>query len=311
MPHTLTLTYQPRLRVQAQQPLWRRLLAIADEASVALETLWYGLLMDAQDAVPLDALADALEGPQILEASALLDRVWTQEVEVPARRLLPPLALETVEEAATASEDSLSTLLGVPVAFIPGTLATAQGVQQSVGTEVATITTTTRRTLVRGLRAGWLADTPAPQLARQVQQVMGLTPRQAGSMARYRTHLTGQGQSASAVHRAMLRATRRALLQRARMIAATESMALINHGMQELLIQQSQAGTLDDARLRRVWRLTPGYCTVLCAPIPALNPAGVTLQQPFQTPAGPMLLPPMHPYCRCVVTVRLLPLGTV
>lgn len=309
MPHTLTLTYAPPLVTFAATPLWRRLLSIATEATTRLTTLWNGLFQDARAALPVNALAQSLEGPQILEAYHITADTWQRSVETPARRLLVPLLTPVLDEAAQASEPSVSRALRQPVSYTSGLPETAQWVAQYVGTEIRDISATTLRTVQRLLREGWQDGKHPRTLARELRQVLGLTPRQQRAMERFRATLQGRGYTAAQIEREVTRATQQALHRRALVVSRTESLRVANMGAHETLVQSVRAGFVEEERIRRQWLLTPGACPEVCGPIPGMNPDGVGLHAEFNTPNGPMLLPPGHPQCRCTVTTRVLGWG--
>lgn len=83
-------------------------------------------------------------------------------------------------------------------------------------------------------------------------------------------------------------------------IARTESLSALNWGVHEAWNQAVAAGDLPDT-VRRFWIITPdeALCPI-CIEIPGMNPDGVALDEPFQTPDGPVDDPPApHPNCRC------------
>jgi hypothetical protein len=56
------------------------------------------------------------------------------------------------------------------------------------------------------------------------------------------------------------------------------------------------------ATARRVWIVTPdARLRPEHAAIPRMNPDGVGLDEPFRTPDGDFLNPPIDPNCRCGV----------
>jgi hypothetical protein len=307
MPLMLDVTYQRLPRIFASRvPAWRRLLALADAAAVKLTTLWSGFFSDARGSVRLEALARTLEAPNILEAQALVSQTWHMEVEVPARRLLPVLATETITDAARLMEPTVSRLVGQPVTYTTGLPETAQWVNTFVGTQIRDITATTRQAVQQVLRAGWNAGTAPRPLARQIRDVIGLTPRQAQTIERLRGQLQAQGKTVAQVQRSVEQATTKALRYRAETIARTESLTLANRGSFETTTQAVRRGYIDEQRLRRFWLVTEGKNTCAeCLAIPAMNPDGVGLYEEFQTGQGTLLFPPLHPNCRCTVTTNV------
>src|SRR5262249_17573663 len=94
---------------------------------------------------------------------------------------------------------------------------------------------------------------------------------------------------------------RNALLRdRARTIARTETIDASSAGQRALWDEARRAGYLgDDAR--RHWIITPDerLCPA-CEEMPKLNPDGVPLGEPYQTPdGGEKMGPTLHPRCRC------------
>lgn len=93
---------------------------------------------------------------------------------------------------------------------------------------------------------------------------------------------------------------------RSQTIARTEALRATNFGVQDAWRQLIESGGAPEALVRRQWLVAKDerLCAV-CAPVPGLNPKrGVPFGQPFTTPNGPYMLPPLHPNCRCTVFIR-------
>jgi len=123
-------------------------------------------------------------------------------------------------------------------------------------------------------------------LLRAMEQAKPLTPKQIDTMVdAYR---------------------RKYLKYRAQTIARTEALRTTNVGVQDAWRQAVEQGKVSEDLIRRKWVVADDerLCK-FCAPIPKMNPKlGVDLQQPFETPKGPTMLPPLHPNCRCTVFIR-------
>ena len=94
---------------------------------------------------------------------------------------------------------------------------------------------------------------------------------------------------------------------RSQTIARTESIRALNAGAMETWRQAIKAGKFPEALVRRQWIVAKDerLCRI-CRPVPKLNPPrGVAFGQPFKTPKGPKMMPPLHPNCRCTVFVRM------
>ena len=171
---------------------------------------------------------------------------------------------------------------------------------------------------------------PAAQ-ARLLKKLVGLTPKQIKMVANFRTLLEG-GEKAAVFRSALTRALRdhrfdatlisaiesgvklpsarvdqmvdrfgeRMLAFRANNIARTETIRAANAGQQLLWRQMANQGIFARQDVVRVWIVTPDdrLCPI-CEPIPGMNPAGVELEQPFVSPVGDIMHPPVHPQCRC------------
>ena len=87
--------------------------------------------------------------------------------------------------------------------------------------------------------------------------------------------------------------------RRALNIARTETARAANHGQNEGWKQATRAGVLPKSA-RRVWIVTPDdRLRETHRMVPIMNPDGVALDQPFQTPLGPSMGPPLEVNCRC------------
>jgi hypothetical protein len=99
---------------------------------------------------------------------------------------------------------------------------------------------------------------------------------------------------------------RKYLKYRSETIARTEALRTTNFGVQDAWRQAIASGTVPEENIRRQWVLSRDerLCS-LCAPVPRMNPKlGVAFGQPFATPKGAQMLPPLHPNCRCTIWVQ-------
>jgi hypothetical protein len=172
--------------------------------------------------------------------------------------------------------------------------------------------------------------------ARLIRNVVGLTQRQANAIANYYRTLTGMGsQLRPALERALrdrrfdrsiMRAIEeggfldpdqidrmtqryydRMLTYRAETVARTETIRANSEGRHETWRQAVEQGLIDPQTTKRVWIPALGERTCpVCAAVPDMNPDGVGLDEPFDTEEGPIMNPPLHPRCRCVVALRFL-----
>jgi hypothetical protein len=101
--------------------------------------------------------------------------------------------------------------------------------------------------------------------------------------------------------------SRKYLRYRSEMIARTEAIRTTNIGVQDAWRQAIEANKVSESLVRRQWRVARDERTCeICSPVPSLNPkVGVEFGKPFQTPKGLVMLPPLHPSCRCTVFIRM------
>lgn len=88
---------------------------------------------------------------------------------------------------------------------------------------------------------------------------------------------------------------------RAKMIAQTETIVSSNAGNRETMRRAVADGLAGRGTMKRFWLVTPDdrLCPI-CAAIPDMNPNGVSLDEPFATPEGPVMIAgSAHPKDRC------------
>lgn len=97
-----------------------------------------------------------------------------------------------------------------------------------------------------------------------------------------------------------------AVKYRAEQISQAEARKAIGAAQIEAYRQASEAGAIDADQVVRRW-ITKGDSKVRPEHrlIPGLNPNGVGLLEPFITPSGPCMFPPLDFGCRCLVRMEL------
>lgn len=199
------------------------------------------------------------------------------------------------------------------------------------------VTDTTRKGVLSVVRSRMLEGRAPIQQARIIRETVGLTEKQSGAVVNFRRQLEGQtntpdGKSMQAAGRRRLSAPERAQAARqirqggmsqkqinglvdtyrkrlvnlrANNISRTETSRAVHEGQLELWKQAQEQGLLPvdtkrkwivthDDRLRETHRAVPG-----------MNEGGVALDQPFRTPFGPVMGPPLEPNCRCNVVLAV------
>jgi len=179
-----------------------------------------------------------------------------------------------------------------------------------------------QRSILNALRSG--IDPRGVQIA--LQQVIGLTPRQAEAVANFRRLLeagdraalqralrdpkfdaevaraiaNGDTLSKDRIDRMVERYAENQLANRAATIAETEAQQMAVTGIRDAYVDAINGGKLLDSEVVRRWQtaMDERVCAV-CLSIPIMNPNGVGVMQPYLSIEGPIMFPTVHPRCRC------------
>jgi hypothetical protein len=222
---------------------------------------------------------------------------WQDDVEQPARMLLPPLWGEVFQQVSMLVAPEMTAVAGQPVQMLP-LPETQQALLEQTGRHIAAVTSTTLLGLRHLFRSGRLAGLSLAAQAHRVQQALGLTPAQIRQLGQAQARWQQDGRSAAAMQTATEEAVARGLSHRLRGIAQTQAYAAVNLGQRQAMTQAAQTGPQGIMGVRRYWYLGPRPCDI-CRAIPGMNPQGVALDERFHTPDGPVMDPPMHPACMC------------
>lgn len=136
------------------------------------------------------------------------------------------------------------------------------------------------------------------EAARRIRSIVGLRPDQRETLNRARAKLVAEGRFSQ---ERIDRVAQRLLRQRGILIARTETIKASSAGQTQAWEDARQQGLIDPKFTRVFWIVTPDdrLCPI-CEMIPSLNPDGVPLGVPFESPVGPVFEPPdPHPSCRC------------
>lgn len=268
----------------------------------------------AREAVDLLALRDAIDSFNLARVEEVMREAWwrgghqTLADRLPAQ--LGPLVVDAARLAASAMapvlapawqlrKEELPITAEISLTFGLNDARVSQWLSRYAGHRIHGIDQAT----LQGLREV-LSQTITPAhntrtLVEQLSAMIGLRPDQWATVLRYRDGLTDAGVKASRLQALVDQKIREKLMERAALIAQTETLSAVN-GTQLLSLQMAaDEGLIDAARTRRTWLIALDACENYCQPIPGMNPQGVGVYQPFQTPLGPLFAPPRHPRCRC------------
>ncbi len=288
-------------------PAWQALHAVADTQYPALARLWTAVFAELKDMVTQDALRDALTRGDLAAVQAFLARAWPEVGIGMARAPLLALLRETVTKAAVAVTPQLRETLDVSVRVRFNVISqeALTWIARYAGTQIREIGQTSMEAIRDVLRQQFSGELSVTQVMDRLEQIVGLTARQARSLETLRGELVKADVAPGEVARQVEVAAQRALRLRVESISRTESLAVANNAQQLTWQAAEQQGFLDTDHFKRFWILTPdSRLCVICKQIPSLNAGGVGLQEPFQTPLGPVQVPPVHVQCRCACSLR-------
>ena len=278
----------------------RMLSRLADEAMLGM----LGAVEAVFTAVGVSLSRETLAGLVSIGDRGALERlvseVWQNVGERGLRETLIPrmraLALQAAERTVVP---------GVAVAFNVADPLALAAINAVGGAKITAISDTTREA-VRGIVTRTFNNgLPLAQQIAEIAEVVGLTERQALSLSHFRDGLIEAGEKPGRIETLVERRATVLRRQRAEMIARTESMDAVHVGQQEGWRQSLRDGLFKPGTLQRFWVLGPRPCPLICALIPGMNPDGVGLEIPFQTPKGPLMHPTAHPRCMCAVIARV------
>lgn len=183
-------------------------------------------------------------------------------------------------------------------------------IESEGGLLVAGVTERTRAGVQRALLDQLTGQVSPTRAAANIGDLVGLTPRQVGSVNTFRTGVERQlipvAEAETVAARATVEArvrreTQRQLRMRGRLIADTEMQAAIQQGERAFWQVAQSEGAVDLQDVRKTWQtVDDGEVCEICFP---MHGQEVAEQDSFSSDAGWMGEgPPAHPNCRCYIT---------
>lgn len=306
--------------VPEDAPLWLRLHQVADKHLASFERAYREYVGRLKGQLPLEDLERALDVRDPLAMTALLSRLKVVSL---AKADLPPGVPEDPLEGLTAQYRSVlleaaktayalepAVLQNLPYLDTSFTLTNPRAVQYARTMSSTLITSVDDATIssVQQIVARGLDSRTAlapPQMAKLIQEVVGLTPRQADTVARYRRGLKG---TEASIDKRTARFAARQHRQRGLTIARTETMRSANMGVRLLGEELTRVPFVRSTDIAFVWITTPD--DRLCARCAGMHDQVVGYQQQFQegpTSKRPVstATPPLHPRCRCAIARKV------
>ena len=278
---------------------WRTLHQVADQMRPKLMNAFLETAEVARRSTSFDAIENALISGSIPSVQAAI--VWPEDN---FRVQFAALLLTTFTTAGGAIGGGIQKA-SVNIAFDATNPRAVEFAETQSAARVTGITTETRKAIQTHLARSLDEGVTPRDLARELRSIIGLNERQANSVVNLRRTLVERDTDPERIQRLVDRQSARLLRHRAETIARTEGMEAVSAGQHELFRQARDQGLLDESTIRRIPIVTPDdrLCPI-CRPIPSMNPKGVGLEQPFQTPVGPKMHSPFHVRCRCSQGLR-------
>jgi hypothetical protein len=280
---------------------WQLLHQLADQATPAMLRDLTALLGSVGASLSRERLADLLSAGNLAAVEAELHRTWEQVGRQGLQDQLLPRLRALALDAAQATA-----LAEVSVAFNVQDTQALRAIDAYAGQQITAISATTREAVQGIVRRAFESGTPITQQIGEIEALVGLTPRQAEALGRFRQGLLDEGRNLAQVQRLVEQKAAAMRRLRAEAIARTESINSVSLGAHERTLQAIRSGLLDEARVRRYWvpALDERTCQI-CSTIPARNPQGRGAQEPFDTSIGPVMFPTIHPMCRCTISLKI------
>lgn len=286
-------------------PAWRLALALALRAMPVFLALWRRHLRQMRRRLDRRHLLTALRQHQ-LDAPSTVGPEVERLLATPMREDLTTHGVALALAAMTAVQPDITRQTGVPFPVPAEHPALRARVETYVHEQLALILATTFLAAQSVIRQGTQQGMSPEALTREVQATLGLSPGQVQAREAMRERLTAQGLPPRTIQAQLDQATEQAIQRRAMAMGQVQAVALTQMGVHEAWEDAVIAGAVAASQITRRWipledeRLCPK-----CAAIPDMNRGGVGLEEPFRTPFGPVLLPPGHVNCRCVIEYRV------
>lgn len=251
-------------------------------------------LLGLGDDLDVSALEAAFGSRNLGDLAALLD--WT-----PRDWLAGALDLDILLTLMTDAAPLTASNFSVPL-VAPPLVRLDFALTQQLLTHQALIATTMAATLalLPTVVESW--GLTSAQAAALTQSMVGLTPAQVKTLDRLATSLVADGETGQHLADLLFMRVRAMLAQRAATIAQTVLMTLINDAQRLTVDDVITQNGLVRERVQRYWVLGDAPCLV-CAPIPALNPDGRGIDEPFALADGGTIDGPLvHPNCYCILS---------
>lgn len=280
---------------------YRAILELADRLAPAFRRAFLDAVAGLQDDLTLSELADAFarRDSTILRTSG----AW-QAFRQKLGANLDAAVEQAITQAGTHAISQLPDSVQAQMRFDLTNPAALDAIDTVNAAIIGDLVNVSAQGIEDALRRAFLAGVSPGATAQRIRSYIGLTPQATNAVDRYRDGLLSRDVAVGRAQDLADAYARRLLRQRATVIARTETIRAAVAGQQAAWADATTRGLLDPDTTSQ-WLVTPDdrLCP-LCEAVPDMNPDGVPLGTPFQTPLGAVSGPPLHPMCRCAVVLN-------
>lgn len=235
---------------------------------------------------------------------------WQQDYSRFIIEVLDPEWRKAMESSGGRIGELVEKYAGRPFGFTPTGRRIEEWIQVRAG-ELTVNLSDMQHQAIKLIIRRYTVDMPlSPQeLARVLRPVIGLTPKQAAAVARYRENLLAEGMDPKKVAHQVGNYASFLHRQRALRIARTELSFAYNYGQFEAIRQAQEQGYFG-GEVVKVWMTADDERTCdFCGPLDG-QVIGLEETFPGLTDKLPnIFVPPAHPNCRCTVGYQVLERG--
>lgn len=312
---------------QPQSRFYRIQHRISDRFGPDVAAAFMSAVEQVRDQIDMEELETAVRAGNISRVEAAL-KVETLRRILQSSEGLSGALRQTFSATGDAAAGVMSEALDLDFSFDARDPLATQFVRTQAGDLIKNITDD-QLLGVRGvLGRAFVEGIPPRRAARHIHGIVGIRQDWAQAPLNMAQEIR-EGQAAAATSRRLDAATKQRIRQRiradtvtedfindvtetyrhslrrrrARDIARTETIRASSAGQQAGFEQAQRRGALPDTA-RRFWVVTPDdRLRETHAAIPGMNPNGVKISEPFDTPMGARMYPPAGVNCRCSVSL--------
>lgn len=288
------LTLNPNIADKDSSQLdWKTLHNIADSNQPKMEKAFINSTNKLKDSVTLVALSRAISNKNIGEAEALINwKLYDENLES-----LKPVYSNVIKDTGKSMIKHLPpNYRGFNFDIKNPNII--DYINNKSSTMIKYISDSTRKATNRIILDTYLSGYHPDKAAKEIKSVIGLNEKQAKAVDNYINNAIEQGFSEKVAFKQGEKYSEKLLKYRAETIARTEMMEAVNRGYFETVNQGINKLAIPPNKVRKKWITTPDDRT--CKHCRPMHGQVRALDEYFTSSLEDVLLPPLHPRCRCI-----------